>query len=305
MTVKEIEKNYGICGLVCALCSYNANCAGCQCKDENCEVKTCCLSKGLTYCYLCEEWPCEKNMHKGIRTRTFNSIAKSEGLDKLAEYLHKNLERGIFYHRPDGLTGDYDKCKTEQEVLELLKNGKPDPYDKCPEYESENFHLRLVSVDDAEDLLECYKNPTISVQGNEEGCNYGYGSQTVDEMRDFIRRWLDEYKNRQFVRLSIVDKRENKAVGTIEIFNSHESHTITRRVDIMLDVTAKYETEEHLSELFKISDSFFHDFKCDKIVTQIMPEAICRKTAAEENGYEFYPVSAEWKWEHCYIKKMP
>jgi len=55
MTIEDIEKSYGICGLVCALCSYNAICEGYICKDGDCEVKTCCLVKGLTYCYLCDE----------------------------------------------------------------------------------------------------------------------------------------------------------------------------------------------------------------------------------------------------------
>ena len=98
-------------------------------------------------------------MHKGIRTRAFNSVAKTEGLGKPAEYLHINHNRGIIYHKLDGLTGDYDKCKTEQEVIDLLKYGKPDPYEKCPEYESENFILRLVTMDDAEELFVCYGDP--------------------------------------------------------------------------------------------------------------------------------------------------
>ena len=106
MTIKDIKKSYGICGLVCALCSYKINCTGCKCKNGDCEIKTCCRSKGLTYCYQCAEWPCKKKMHKSIRTRAFNSVAKTDGLDKLAEYLHKNLDRVILYHRPGGLAGD-------------------------------------------------------------------------------------------------------------------------------------------------------------------------------------------------------
>ena len=126
MTAKDIENSYGMCGLVCALCSYNRDCAGCQCKGGDCDVRACCRARELDYCFICAEWPCDKKKHQGIRTRAFNSVAKAEGLHALAEYLCKNLHRGIFYHKPDGLAGDYDTCKTEQEVTELLKNGKPD-----------------------------------------------------------------------------------------------------------------------------------------------------------------------------------
>ncbi len=125
MTIEEIKQSYGICGLVCALCSGKSDCAGCRCKTGDCEVKACCTEKRLSYCFECDNYPCEHKMHKGIRSRAFNMVAKNEGLDKLAEYLHMNLGRSITYHRADKQPGDYDKCKTLEEVITLLKNGKP------------------------------------------------------------------------------------------------------------------------------------------------------------------------------------
>ncbi len=303
MTKQEIKEGYGICGLVCGLCSYNINCAGCRCKTGECDVKACCVEKGLSYCFECDEYPCDKDMHKGKRSRAFNAVAKAEGLDKLAEYLHINYERGITYHRADKLPGDYDRCKTVEEVTELLKNGKPDPYDVCPTYESERFILRLVSMDDAEDLLECYAKPTVSVQANAEGCTYGYGSQTVAEMQECIRRWLVEYKNRCFIRFSIVDKQKDKSVGTIEIFDNGRGANSVLRIDVMCEDSSQYENEGCLSELLKICDSFFHDMECEQIVTKAMPEAAGRINALLESGYLPYPKSSEWEWEHCYIKK--
>ncbi len=298
MTIKDIEKNYGVCGLVCSLCSCNENCAGCRCKDEDCDIKACCTRKGLGHCFECADWPCEKDMHKGIRLRAFNSVARDEGLHKLAEYLYTNFNRGITYHRADKLPGDYDKCKTEQEVIELVKNGKPNPYDVCPTYESKNFFLRLVSSDDAEDLLECYKSPTISVQANSENCNFGYGSQTPQDMRDCILQWLEAYKNRWFVRFSIIDRHRNKAVGTIEIFCDDRNGYSVLRVDISED----YETEEHLNELFNTAGAFFYDFGCKKIVTKAIPEATARISALVHNGYTPYPANDAWEREDYYIK---
>ena len=128
MTEREIKQSYGVCGLVCALCSYNTSCPGCRCKSDDCDIKACCREKGLDYCFECKDYPCGKDMHKGIRSRAFNTVAKTEGLDKLAEYLYTNYNCGITYHRSDKLTGDYDKCETVEEVTDLLKNGKPNPY---------------------------------------------------------------------------------------------------------------------------------------------------------------------------------
>lgn len=125
MNQQEIKQSYGVCGLVCALCSYNTNCSGCRLKADSCDIRTCCTQKGLNYCFECNAYPCDKDMHKGIRMRAFNTVAKDEGLDRLAEYLHINWDRGVTYHREDKLAGDYDRCETVEEVIDLLKNGKP------------------------------------------------------------------------------------------------------------------------------------------------------------------------------------
>jgi RimJ/RimL family protein N-acetyltransferase len=301
MTIKEIEKSYGVCGLVCALCSYNANCEGCQCKEDNCDVKACCQSKGLDYCFLCEDWPCDKDMHKGLRVRAFNSVAKNEGLHTLAEYLYKNLNRGIYYHKPDGLTGDYDKCKTEQDVIELLKTGKPDPYEKCPEYESKNFLLRLISMDDAEDLLECYNDTEAQKFFNSDNCTSDFLYSTIDEMRECIKGWLDAYKNRGFIRYSIIDKLAHKAIGTIEIFGGKRGGRRTERGVLRIDIRHEYEREEALIELLIIADLFFYDFNVEKFITKAIPEAVRRIDALTNNGYTPYPT----KYEHYYIKRSP
>ena len=125
MKVQEIKESYGICGLVCGLCKYNVSCSGCKCKTDNCEIKSCCKEKELNYCFECSDYPCDRDMHKNIRVKAFNTVAKNEGLDKLSEYLCKNYKLGITYHKEDDSSGDYDLCKTVEDVINLLKNGKP------------------------------------------------------------------------------------------------------------------------------------------------------------------------------------
>jgi len=305
MTKMEIEKSYGICGLVCALCGYNENCAGCQGKDDDCDIKACCCSKDLGYCYLCNEWPCNKNMHKNIRIRAFNSVAKTEGLDKLAEYLHNNHNRGITYHKPDGLPGDYDKCKTEQEVIELLKNGRPDPYTKCPEYETKNFILRLVSMDDAEDLLLCYSDPEAQKFFNSDNCISDFKYYTLEEMQTCLEFWLDSYRNKYFLRFSIVDKNISKAVGTIEIFGSEHGGERADFGVLRIDIRHEYENEEALIELIGASDSFFYDVNVEMFITKAIPEASHRINALLKNGYISTLIGDGANREHYYMKNSP
>ena len=125
MTVKEIENSIGICGLVCALCNCKSTCLGCKNKNEDCPIKKCSSEKGRDYCFLCEKFPCDEGIFKSIRVRAFNMVAKEDGLQNLAQYIIRNFQNGIQYHRNDGIKGDYDRLQTEQEVISLLKDGRP------------------------------------------------------------------------------------------------------------------------------------------------------------------------------------
>jgi hypothetical protein len=46
-------------------------------------------------------------------------------IDKFSEYILRNYENGIVYHR-NGHTGDYD-LNTEEEILNLLRDGVCSP----------------------------------------------------------------------------------------------------------------------------------------------------------------------------------
>lgn len=300
MTVREIKESYAICGLVCSLCSHIVSCPGCRCKSEQCEMKACCNEKGLNFCFECDEYPCTKDMHRIIRLRAFNTVARSEGLDQLAEYLYENYNHGIIYHRADGLTSDYDRYNTVEEVINLLKNGKPDPYKVCPVYESNHFILRQVSPCDAADLLLCYGNPEAQAIFNSDNCTSNFCFSSIDEMKNCIDEWLDAYKLKQYVRFGIIDKQKDKAVGTVEIFGSNEKHGHSV---LRIDVHPQYETIEHLGELLRMADSFFHDFGCIKIVTKAIPEAIARISALTDHGYTQYPANSDWKRKDYYIKR--
>lgn len=299
MTQEEIKKSIGNCGLVCALCSYSKSCAGCRCKSDDCDVKACCGEKGLSYCFECKDYPCNRSIHSGMRLGAFNTVAKAEGLDKLAEYLNTNFSRGITYHREDNLTGDYDRCKTADEVIELLKNGKPNPYIKCPEYESKRFRLRLIMPEDAADLFLCYSNPLAQAFFNSDLCTSNFCYSNLDEMKACIDDWINAYKNKYYVRFSIIDKQKEKAVGTVEIFGRYEGqdHSVLR-----IDIHPEYEHKEYLGELLSIADSFFYDFDCLKIVSKAIPEATERISALMNHGYSSYPVNTKWEREAYYIK---
>lgn len=125
LSVKKLGIAY--CGLACCLCSENSQCPGCQNRGcgqvEDCVHFSCCREKGLAGCWECPDFPCGQGMHGNLRILTFAKFAKEHGAARLLECLERNRRAGVVYHRPGGLTGDYD-LETEEEIVRLLEKGK-------------------------------------------------------------------------------------------------------------------------------------------------------------------------------------
>lgn len=125
-----MKKELGIarCGLACCLCSENGDCNGCHADDcvgaLGCEVRKCCLGKGIGHCFECHEAEkCQKGILSKLKPRAFTLFAQKYGMCRLMECLEINEKRGIVYHR-SGITGDYDECSDINEVLRLIEEGK-------------------------------------------------------------------------------------------------------------------------------------------------------------------------------------
>lgn len=51
-------------------------------------------------------------------------FAKRYRTDQLEKCILRNKDKGIVYHYTDQLIGDYDKCQTEEEIIEMIKTGE-------------------------------------------------------------------------------------------------------------------------------------------------------------------------------------
>lgn len=121
------EKGVAYCGLACCVCSENATCAGCRndgCMDKEwCKSFKCCKEKGLNGCWECTEFPCDNKMLDKLRVRTFAKFIAKYDEEKLMDILEKNELKGITYHYEGQLIGDYDKFKSEEELIKFLLEG--------------------------------------------------------------------------------------------------------------------------------------------------------------------------------------
>jgi len=300
------ERGIGYCGLACVLCGYDDNCPGCKermAAEHDCSAGKCAVDMKVPGCYACPEYnTCQEGMPHGKRSKVFNCYAREFGEQALIDRLRVNYESGITYHTPDRTPGDYDRLETEEEIYQLLRYGRNGPYVKCPEFDTEHFHLRQVREDDAEELLCFYGDLSkwMFYGNNMSNSIFAGRYATIEEMKKCIRFWLDEYKNKVYVRFAVIDKATGKAVGTIEMFdNAGEG-----RACLHIDLSEPYETKEHISELLALADKdFFRIFGFKYLLIRAVPEANERIKAIESAGYKPF----EWKpgREHYYVKKAP
>ena len=131
-TINEVANSIAYCGLVCEFCHLSDTCDGCKSDNnccgrhlstEGCYQYNCCVERGLNGCWECEDFYCKKDMFSNphdVRLRAFVRCAKEEGVEKLAEYVLKNQQNGIYY----GHQKDYDGLGNEEAVLKLLRTGQ-------------------------------------------------------------------------------------------------------------------------------------------------------------------------------------
>lgn len=97
------------CGMNCMVCYKHCDskkpCAGCLNSDQGkpehcrkCAIKDCVNTRGLTYCFACEEYPCKrlKNLEKSYQTRYRASLlenSKSVKEKGLAAFMARQKER--------------------------------------------------------------------------------------------------------------------------------------------------------------------------------------------------------------------
>jgi RimJ/RimL family protein N-acetyltransferase len=286
------KRGIGYCGLACALCS-DKDCPGCAAgiaHGGDCSAGKCAAEKGLDGCYACPDYDsCTENMPHGKRSKAFNRYASEFGLDALMERLRVNNENGITYHTPDKTPGDYDVLETEDEIFQLLRYGRADPYIQCPTFENERFLLRLVEPTDAEDLLLVYADPNaqdILTDCSAWNCDFGYGAKDLTAMQDCIGKWIASYENHSFVRMTIFDKQNQKAVGTIEAYRRAEGSFCGGKICLRLDLHSDYEEEKSIDELLSLIVKYgIKTFGADGIVTRATPIVVKRIKALVKNGF--------------------
>ncbi len=80
-------------------------------------------------------------------------------------------------------------------------------YENVPEFENESFLLRMVSNNDIDSLFKVYSDKKAIPFFNSDNCHGDtFYYDTIEKMKKAVEFWLYSYKEKYFVRWSIMEK---------------------------------------------------------------------------------------------------
>lgn len=160
------------------------------------------------------------------------------------------------------------------------------PYTTNRTYETKSLRLRLVKMEDAPDLLKCYSDSRAVEKMNADHCTSDFYFTTPEQMRDCIGLWLQEYEKQSYIRFSLIPKKLEKAVGTVEIFGC-DIQNLGHAGILRIDLASKYEMPQIISELTALATSLFmSDFN---VGTLLVKAGHTLERAKIFNDYGFIP----------------
>jgi len=157
-------------------------------------------------------------------------------------------------------------------------------YVSCPEFENKRFNLRFISINDCDDLLKVYSDKNAVPLFNSDNCGGDdFYYNTRERMKQALDYWKFEYDRKGFVRWSIIDKKDNAVIGTIELFHRESKDYFNNCGLLRLDLRSYYETKANIIDILKlIIDKTYTLFECNMIATKALPIASERTKALKE-----------------------
>lgn len=163
-----------------------------------------------------------------------------------------------------------------------------DIYAECPIYKKKLITLRQTNMEDTQDLLRCYSDKRAVPFFNSDNChgdNFYY--TTIERMKQAIDFWDFSYKNKYFVRWTIILNATNEKIGTVEMFHRIADDEFNHYGVLRIDLQSKCEVQPIINEILEIvDDNFYASFDLEVILTKAIPDATERVTSLLERGFQ-------------------
>ncbi len=161
-------------------------------------------------------------------------------------------------------------------------------YEKCPVLENENYLLRFVEFEDVPFLLRVYSDKKSLQLFNSDNCHGDdFNYDTFNRMEEAVNYWFDEYNRKSFVRWSVISKKMDEVIGTIEVFQRRSSDYFNQCGLLRMDLRSDYETESCIENLLSILIAPVYElFECQIIATKAISQARERRKALEKMNFQ-------------------
>jgi hypothetical protein len=163
-----------------------------------------------------------------------------------------------------------------------------DVYETCPIYRSMLITLRQTNMEDANDLLKCYCDEKAVPFFNSDNCdgdNFYYTA--IERMRQGIEFWEFSYRNKYFVRRTVILNDTNEKIGTTEMFHRIANDEFNHYGVLRIDLQSDYERKSIIADTLEISNEHFYKaFDVEGILSKAIPSANQRITSLLQNGYK-------------------
>jgi len=179
-----------------------------------------------------------------------------------------------------------------------------DVYTYCPVFTGDVITLKQTTMEDAEELLKCYSDKAAVKFFNSDNCNGDdFYYTTIERMTQAINFWDFSYKNKYFVRWTIVLNDTNKKIGTIEMFHREADDEFNHYGMFRLDLQSKFEKENYIDDILEIvNENFFELFNVEYILTKAIPDAEDRIKALKKKA--FSPLNKKLRvYDDYFVKK--
>jgi hypothetical protein len=178
-----------------------------------------------------------------------------------------------------------------------------DIYEECPAYKKNLITLRQTSIQDAKELLKCYSDEKAVPFFNCDNCNGDdFHYTTIERMKQAIDFWNFSYKNRYFVRWTVILNDTNEKIGTIEMFHRTADDEFNHYGVLRIDLQSKYEIQPVIDDILEIANkNFYKVFDVKEILTKAVPKASERIASLIQKGYK--PINQKFMiYDDYYVK---
>ena len=162
-----------------------------------------------------------------------------------------------------------------------------DVYEICPVIENDFITLRQTTYEDAQELFRCYSDINAAPLFNSDNCNGDtFFYTTVEQLLKTMELWDYSYKNRHFVRWTVISNNTNEIIGTVEMFHRRANDEFDHYGILRIDLQSKFENMEVISSILEVANQQFYKlFDVCAILTKAISIATARILSLKEKGY--------------------